>query len=182
MPAHKTERFRKEITRLPEWRQTKSMILEIKTYPDKILNQKAKKVGEISAEIKKLIDDMVETLYAKHGAGLAANQIGVAKQIIVIDMGDGLRIFINPKITGRKGAAIMEEGCLSLPGVWLPVKRPTKIEVEYKDKNGQIKKIKAQDLLARAICHETDHLKGKTMLDKLPLMKRIKIKRQLRKK
>jgi len=161
------------------------MILNIKTYPDKILTKKTKPVGEVNAEIKKLIDDMVETLYAKRGAGLAANQIGVSKQIIIVDdsrSGGNVRVLINPKIVDKKGLAIMAEGCLSLPGLEFDIKRPKKIVVEYMDKRGQAQKIKASDLLARIICHETDHLNGKTMLDKLPLLKRLRIKNQLRKK
>ncbi|MBU2264980.1 peptide deformylase [Patescibacteria group bacterium] len=158
------------------------MILDIKTYPDKALAKKTKLVGEVNAEIKKLIDDMVETLYARRGAGLAANQVGESKRVAVMDDGQGLLVLINPKITGKKGVAAMIEGCLSFPGLELEIKRPEKIEVEYLDKNGQLKKLKTQDLLARVICHEVDHLDGKTMLDRLPLLKRLKIKRQLRKK
>jgi len=161
------------------------MILNIKTYPDKILTKKTKPVGEVNAEIKKLIDDMVETLYAKRGAGLAANQIGVSKQIIIVDdsrSGGNVRVLINPKIVDKKGLAIMAEGCLSLPGLEFDIKLPKKIVVKYMDKRGQAQKIKASDLLARIICHETDHLNGKTMLDKLPLLKRLRIKNQLRKK
>lgn len=158
------------------------MILKIKTYPDKILTRKTKRVVKIDEEIKKLINDMVETLYAKRGAGLAANQVGEPKRITVIDIGEGLVTLINPKISKKKGKTIMAEGCLSFPGIEIEVKRPEKIEVEYLDKNGQLKKIKTQDLLARVICHEVDHLDGKTMLDKLPLLKRLKLKRQLRKK
>jgi len=127
---------------------------------------------------------MVETLYAKRGAGLAANQIGVSKQIIVVDdsrNGGNIKVLINPKIVNKKGSAIMAEGCLSLPGLEFEIKRPEKIEVEYMDKRGQAQKIKANDLLARIICHETDHLNGKTMLDKLPLLKRLALKRRLRK-
>lgn len=160
------------------------MILDIKTYPDKILTKKTKRVGEFDAATKKLINDMVETLYAKRGAGLAANQVGVSKQIIVVDdsRGEGnVKIMINPKIVRKKGEAIMAEGCLSLPGLEFEIKRPEKIEVEYMDKRGQKQKIKANDLLARIICHEVDHLEGKTMLDRLPLLKRLKFKRKLKK-
>lgn len=157
------------------------MILEIKTYPARILTKKTKRVGEIDDATKKLIDNMVETLYANKGAGLAANQVGVSKQIVVVDDGSGLLVLINPKITQKKGADILVEGCLSFPGLEIEVKRPTKIEIEYKDKNGQHKKIKAQHLLARIICHEIDHLNGKTLLDKLSLLERLKVKRQLRK-
>ncbi len=161
------------------------MILDIKTYPDKILTRKTKRVVEFDAATKKLIDDMVETLYAKRGAGLAANQVGVSKQIIVVDesRGEGkVKILINPKIVRKKGAAIMAEGCLSFPGLELEIKRPEKIEAEYLDKNGRQCELKAEQLLARIICHEVDHLDGKTMLDKLPLLKRLKLKRQLRKR
>ena len=185
------------------------MILNIKIYPAKILIKKAKKVGEIDVDTKKLIDDMVETLYARRGAGLSANQVGESKQIIVVDDsrgGGNVKILINPRIVRKKGAVIMAEGCLSLPGLEFEIKRPAKIEVEYyalakKDKtrlrsngasagpafsdkieNFEKKRIKASDLLARIICHEVDHLDGKTMLDRLPLLKRLKIKRQLRKK
>ena len=94
------------------------MILNIKTYPDKVLTKKTKQVGEINAEIKKLIDDMVETLYARRGVGLAANQVGESKQIIVVDDsrgGGNVKVLINPKIVRKKGTAIMTEGCLSLP-------------------------------------------------------------------
>ena len=185
------------------------MILDILTYPNKILTKKTKPVGVVDVETKKLIDDMVETLYAKKGAGLAANQVGESKQIIVVDesRGEGnVKILINPRIVGKKGAVIMTEGCLSFPGLELEIKRPEKIEVEYytlakKDKtrlrpdgasagsdfsdkieNFEKKRIKAGDLLARIICHEVDHLEGKTMLDRLPLLKRLKMKRQLSKK
>ncbi|HCX27795.1 MAG TPA: peptide deformylase [Candidatus Portnoybacteria bacterium] len=157
------------------------MILDIKIYPARVLIKKTKRVGEIDADTKKLIDDMVETLYVNKGAGLAANQVGASKQVIVADDGSGLLVLINPKITQKKGAAILVEGCLSFPGLEIEVKRPTKIEVEYKDKNGQHRKTKAQHLLARIICHEIDHLNGKTLLDKLSLFERLKVKRQLRK-
>ncbi|MBU1102616.1 peptide deformylase [Patescibacteria group bacterium] len=157
------------------------MIREIKTYPNKILKQKAKRVGQIDAEIKKLIDDMAETLYAKGGAGLAANQVGELKQIIVVDIGEGLKILVNPKIIDKKDKAIMIEGCLSLPGYEILVKRPEKIVVEYLDRQGREQKLKASDLLARVICHEVDHLQGKTLLDKLPIFKRWTIKRKLKK-
>ncbi len=164
------------------------MIRDIKTYPAKVLKQKAKSVGKaelssgrIDDEIKKLIDDMVETLYAKGGAGLAANQVGESKQIAVVDAGEGSIVLINPYIVDKKGKVVAAEGCLSLPGYELEVKRPEKIVVEYLDKSGREQKLKASDLLARVICHEVDHLRGKTILDKLPFFKRFVIKRKIRK-
>ncbi len=157
------------------------MVREIKIYPNKVLKQKAKRVGRIDDEIKKLIDDMVETLYGRGGAGLAANQVGELRQVAVIDAGDGLKVLINPKIVSKKGRVVAAEGCLSLPGYELEIKRPEKIAVEYLDKTGREQKIKAENLLARVICHEVDHLQGKTILDKLPLIKRLIVKRKLKK-
>jgi len=156
------------------------MILEIKTYPEKILKQKAKRVDEIDAGIKKLIDDMVETLYVKKGAGLAANQVGALKQIAVIDFGEGLTVLINPEILSKNGKLVAAEGCLSFPGLELDIKRPQKILVRYLDKSGKEKKIRAEDLRARVICHELDHLQGKTLLDRVGFFKRIKLKRRLK--
>jgi len=160
------------------------MILDIKIYPAKILKKRAKRVGEIDVEIKKLIDDMVETLYASRGAGLAANQVGVRKQIVVVDDsrdGNSVKVLINPRISKKRGSQIMTEGCLSFPGLELDIKRPQKISVGYVDQNGRQQKIKAEQLLARVICHEVDHLKGKTFLDRLGLIKRLKLKRKLKK-
>ncbi|MEK7160630.1 MAG: peptide deformylase, partial [Patescibacteria group bacterium] len=98
------------------------MILDIKTYPDKILTKKTRPIREFDANLQKLIDDMAETLYAKHGAGLAANQVGESKQIIVVDGGEGLKVLINPKITRSRGQMIYAEGCLSFPGIELFIK------------------------------------------------------------
>jgi len=156
------------------------MILDILKYPNKILTRKTQRIVEIDEEIKKLISDMVETLYTERGVGLAANQVGVSKRLIVLDDGSGLMILINPKIISKRGKIVLPEGCLSFPGLELEIKRPEKIEVEYLDKNGRLRKIKAEQMLARIICHEIDHLDGKTMLDNLSLFKRLKLKRLLR--
>jgi peptide deformylase len=101
--------------------------------------------------------------------------------VVVIDTGDGLRILINPKIIDKKGRIVAAEGCLSLPGYELEIERPQKIFIEYLDKSGRAQRLKAEDLLARVICHEVDHLKGKTILDKLPIIKRLIIKRKIKK-
>lgn len=156
------------------------MILKILTYPNKTLTQKTKPAGEINAEIKKLIDDMAETMYAAPGVGLAANQVGVSKQIAVIDIGDGLKALINPKITQKKEQQTDAEGCLSLPGIEFAVKRPLRLMIKYLDKTGQLRQLKAEGLLARAICHEIDHLNGKTILNRVSLLKRLKIKKYIK--
>lgn len=157
------------------------MILKILTYPNKILTTKAKSVGEINAEIKKLINDMTETMYAAPGVGLAANQVGISKQIAVLDDGKtGLKVLINPKISQEQGKQTGPEGCLSLPGVEIEIKRPEKLVVDYLDKNGQPQTLKAAGLLARIICHESDHLNGKLIISRAKLWQRLKYKRQLK--
>lgn len=155
------------------------MILDIKTYPSKILSKKAKKIGVVSAEIKKLADDMVETLYAKGGVGLAANQVGERKRILIYDAGEGPRVLINPRIFRKRGKQIGKEGCLSLPGLELEIKRPAKIEFCYLDKEGEKQKQKSEGLAARIICHEIDHLDGKTILDRISFFKRMALKKRL---
>ena len=150
------------------------MILDIKTYPDKILRQKTRPIDRVDETTKKLIDDMIETLYVKRGAGLAANQVGEVKRIAVVDAGDGVKVLINPEILSRQGSIISTEGCLSFPGIELKIKRPTEIEVAYLNQRGESKKNKASDLLARVICHELDHLDGQTMLDRVGLWQKIK--------
>jgi len=156
------------------------MILDIKTYPSKILSKKAKKIGVFNAEIKELIDNMVETLYAKNGVGLAANQVGERKRILVFDAGEGARVLINPRISRKRGKQIGKEGCLSFPGLELEIKRPMKIEVFYSDKEGERQKEKFEGLAARIICHETDHLDGKTILDRIGFFKRMALKKKLK--
>lgn len=157
------------------------MILDIKIYPDKILTRKTKPVIDFGAATEELINNMVETIYANRGAGLAANQVGVGKQVVVISAGDGLKALINPKIVGQSGRAVMTEGCLSFPGLELEIKRPVKIEVAYFDKNGRPRTITAVDLTARIICHEIDHLNGRTMLDHLSFWKRLMVAREWKK-
>jgi peptide deformylase len=134
-----------------------------------ILRQKAKKVKQITTDIKQLVLDMIETLKANNGAGLAAPQIGQPLRIIVAkpDENKEALVLINPQIikTSRK-KEIMEEGCLSLPDISVPVKRAAKITVQGLDINGQTVKIKAKGILARVIQHEIDHLDGILIIDK----------------
>ena len=158
------------------------MIRDIKIYPHKILKQKTQPVDQIDEVTQKLIDDMIETLYANKGAGLAANQAGESKRIAVVDAGDGVRVLINPEILSRRGNIISTEGCLSFPGIELKIKRPTEIEVSYLNQRGELQKKQASDLLARVICHEVDHLDGKTMLDRVGLWQNIKTRYKLLRK
>jgi len=150
------------------------MILEIKKYPDPILRKKAREVKEIREEERELIKNMIETMYAQRGVGLAAPQVGVSKRIIVVDVGEGPRVFINPKIIKKRGKELSEEGCLSVPGVFLKIKRWKEIEVEALDENGEKVKLKAQGLFARALQQEIDHLNGILILDRMSFFEKIK--------
>jgi peptide deformylase len=145
----------------------------IKRYPHAVLRKKADEVASVSDEEVKLIEYMVATMYVHHGIGLAAPQIGVSRRIITVDAGTGLLKMVNPCITAREGMATMEEGCLSVPGRLVEIRRAEKISVTYLD--GECRK-KAQDfdgLTARAIQHEIDHLDGKLIIDYLPWYKRL---------
>jgi peptide deformylase len=152
------------------------MILEIKKYPDSVLKDESREVEEINEETRILIKDMIETMYASQGVGLAAPQVGVPKRILVLDVGAGPKVFINPKIVSRKGKEISEEGCLSVPGEFLKVKRAREIIVEALNEKGGKFKVEATGLLARCLQQEIDHLNGILILDKVNLWKKFKRK------
>lgn len=135
---------------------------------DEILKKKAKPVEKFDERLQILIDDMIETMHAANGVGLAAQQVGILKRVVVIDIydGNGPIVLINPEITKTKGEREVEEGCLSFPNQFAIVSRPKEVTVEALDRNGNKIKIKAKDpLLAQAICHETDHLDGRVFVD-----------------
>ncbi|TCO78978.1 peptide deformylase [Marinisporobacter balticus] len=134
---------------------------------DPTLRKKSRMVEKIDKRILTLIDDMVDTMYAADGVGLAAPQVGILKKIAVIDIGDGIIELINPKIIEEKGEQIDAEGCLSVPGVTGDVKRPKWVKVRGLDRKGQMIEIEGEDLLARALCHEIDHLEGILFTDKV---------------
>ncbi len=133
---------------------------------DSLLRKKSREVKKIDSRVITLINDMVETMYKEEGIGLAAPQVGVLKRVAVIDLGDNLIKMINPQIIEKKGEEIDIEGCLSIPGESGKVKRPKKIKVKYLDIDGNEKVLKATGLLARAFCHEIDHLEGVLFIDK----------------
>lgn len=141
-------------------------ILEIRTIGDPVLRQVAEPVRKVNAEIKQLIKDMYDTMYAANGVGLAAPQVGVSKRIYVIDVGDGEPFaLVNPVLV--KGWKEIEdsEGCLSVPGVYLPVKRYERVLFKGRDEKDRMVQIEATGLLARALQHELDHLDGKIFVD-----------------
>ena len=158
------------------------MIKSIIKFPNPILRQKSKEVKDITQDVKELIEDMVETMKESQGVGLAAPQVGVLKRIIIVKTQEGPQAFVNPKIIKKsKEKETEEEGCLSLLGIRLDIKRAKEVEVEALDKEGREIKIKVQDLTARIIQHEIDHLDGILFIDRIPFWRRWKIRRKLSK-
>lgn len=133
---------------------------------DDILRKKSKVVDEINQRVLLLIKDMKETMYNSKGIGLAASQVGILKRIIVIDIGDGPISLINPEIVEMQGSQIESEGCLSIPGIQKNVERPEKIKVKALSEDGEEIVVEGEGLLARALCHEIDHLDGILFIDK----------------
>jgi len=160
-------------------------ILEILQYPDPRLTMPAQRVEKIDAGVRKLVDDMVETMYAAPGIGLAATQVDRHLQVIVIDVSEDksdLRVFINPEITRREGVATNQEGCLSVPGVYDNVERAESVTVTALDRNGSRFTLNASGLLATVIQHELDHLDGKVFVELLSELKQNRIRTKLKKR
>lgn len=156
--------------------------LAILNYPDPRLYKVAKPVQEVNAEIRRLVEDMAETMYAAPGIGLAATQVDRHIQLIVIDVTkeqNDLQVFINPKIIAKSGTKDYEEGCLSVPGVYDVVTRAEKVTVEALDANGKTFTLEAEGLLAVCIQHEMDHLLGKVFVEYLSPLKRNRIKTKM---
>ena len=159
-------------------------LLEILKFPDPRLRTQAKPVAAVADEIKQIVDDMFETMYAAPGIGLAATQVNVHQRIVVIDVStekDEPLCFINPEITAKDGIEIHEEGCLSVPGVYENVERAEHIKVTALNQQGETFKLETDDLLAVCIQHELDHLEGKLFVDYLSPLKRNRIKKKLEK-
>lgn len=157
-------------------------ILDILNYPDPRLHTVAKPVKEVDATIRRLINDMAETMYAAPGIGLAATQVNQHIQLIVIDIStekNNLMVFINPQIIAKSGEQDYEEGCLSVPGVYESVTRAEKITVEALDKDGKKFTLEADGLLSVCIQHEMDHLLGKVFVEYLSPLKRNRIKTKM---
>ncbi|MBR5509838.1 MAG: peptide deformylase [Lachnospiraceae bacterium] len=140
-------------------------IRNLRTEGDPILRKVSKEVTEITPKIHELIDDMLETMYETNGVGLAAPQVGVLKRIVVIDVGDGPLVMLNPEIVNQKGSQTGDEGCLSVPGKAGQVTRPNEVTARFMGEDGEWYEVDGTELLARAICHECDHLEGKLYID-----------------
>jgi peptide deformylase len=156
--------------------------LDILHYPDPRLYTVAKPVQTVDARIRRLIDDMKETMYAAPGIGLAATQVNVHERLLVMDISetrDDFRVFINPEIVSQTGRAENEEGCLSVPGVYDKVTRAEWVKVRAMDRDGKSFELEAEGLLAVCIQHEMDHLLGKVFVDYLSPLKRNRIKSKL---
>ncbi|HSC23274.1 MAG TPA: peptide deformylase [Casimicrobiaceae bacterium] len=160
-------------------------LLPILEYPDPRLKKVAARVAAVTPEVRKLVRDMAETMYAAPGVGLAATQVDVHKRIIVIDVSedkDELRVFINPELLAAEGEAECEEGCLSVPGYYDKVTRAARIRVRALDETGEPFELSADGLLAVCVQHEMDHLVGKVFVEYLSPLKRARLAAKLRKK
>jgi len=162
---------------------------EICTYPDPVLRKKTSRIEHIDSSLDRLIEDMVETMHAAPGVGLAANQVGVPLQLAVIDLSSRededqrhpLLVIINPEILSMEGSVIEEEGCLSIPDYADKVKRAARVKVRAQDRKGKQFELEAEGLMAKALQHEIDHLNGLLFVDKLSPLKKSLFKRRFKK-
>jgi peptide deformylase len=162
------------------------MIRPILRYGESVLHQQARPVDALTTEIDRLVEDMIETMYAAPGVGLAAPQIGVPLRIFVVDISighdpSGLLVFLNPELVERDGVQLEEEGCLSVPGFNATVMRPSRVVIKGRDRQWQEYQHEGNGLLARAFQHELDHLDGTLFVDRLRGLKRDLIVRKIRK-
>ena len=161
-------------------------VLEIRKYPDKVLKKKTAPVGLFDEVLQQLIDDMIETMYAAPGVGLAAPQVGVSKRLAVIDISTKgasmpLMVLINPVFLMKEGSIEFEEGCLSLPEYTAKVERAEKVIVRFLDRKGEEMELEAEGLLAIALQHEIDHLDGLLLIDRISPIKREFFKKRFAK-
>jgi peptide deformylase len=147
-----------------------------------VLHQKAKRVSQVDKSIQRLIDDMIETMRAAPGVGLAGPQVGLPLRLAVIEVDDEVTVIVNPEITKRVGEVELDEGCLSVPGYWGSVKRAEKVTVKAKDRHGKDFRLTAEGLLAQALQHEIDHLDGYLYVDRMDSLDKLRRTEPLRKR
>ncbi len=157
-------------------KETKS---EVRLYGDPVLRKRAKPVKSVTGKEKKLFDKMLEIMHKEGGIGLAAPQVGVDRQLLVVEVGDTLLMVADPKITKMEDSDVMEEGCLSFPEVAVKIKRPKKIAVTFLNQNNCKVKLEVDDIIARAMQHEIDHLKGKLIIDYANFAEKLRLKNKL---
>ncbi len=155
-------------------------------YGDPVLREKAEPVKEINRDIKELVADMIATIQDANGLGLAAPQVGVSKRIFIadlsaLDLAESIRVFINPEILESTGEVVLEEGCLSFPGIYQKISRPEKVKIRATDIEGNLFEMETSGMMARAILHEFDHLEGKLFIDYLSSISRALMKGKLKK-
>jgi len=154
---------------------------EIRIYPDPILRKKALPLKNVDGKVKEIADRMAEAMYANKGIGLAAPQIGILSQIIVVDLGEGLNILINPEIIEGEGESILEEGCLSLPNIEVPVKRMEEVFIRAWNLDGEEVSLELSNFLGRVYQHEIDHLNGILIIHHISRLKReLLVKKMLK--
>lgn len=153
--------------------------LKIRLFGDPALRKKARLIKNITSLECDILSKMAQLMYEAGGIGLAAPQVGIDEAMLVVDIGSGLYKLINPKIIKRKGTQVMEEGCLSVPGVCLKVRRAKEIAVEAQDESAKPIRIEAEGLLACVFQHEIDHLRGRLIVDYAPFFERLKIRKKL---
>jgi peptide deformylase len=156
--------------------------LKIRKFPESILRKKAAKVGKVTEYERSMLSEMANAMYLSQGVGLAAVQVGIDKQLAVIDIGEGLIKLVNPVIVKKDGMEAQEEGCLSCPGLSVKVKRARKVVVNFLNENGDVIELKTEGLLARAVQHELDHLSGKLIIDYLSPVKKMLARKRLSQK
>lgn len=155
-------------------------VLKVNTFPAKVLRKKAKLVKQVTDYHRDLLSKMARTMYGASGVGLAAPQVGITEALIVVDIGSGLYKLVNPRVVKKSGQQVNQEGCLSLPGVCLKVKRAKLVTVNGLDESGRPVTIDTQGLLACVLQHEIDHLKGKLIVDYASFIERIKISKRIK--
>ena len=155
--------------------------LYLRLYGDSILKRKSKEIEKMDKDIERLIYNMSKIMYKNKGIGLAAPQVGILKKVIIADIGEGLVSFVNPKLLWKQGKEFMSEGCLSFPGINFAIKRSKEVIMEGIDKKGEFVQIGAQNLFARVLQHEIDHLDGILIIDRVPKKRLKPIKKQLEK-
>lgn len=154
--------------------------MNIRIYPDPVLRQKAKPVSKITPEIQRTFKEMAAAMYVAQGVGLAAPQVGISKQLIILDVGQGLVCLANPRIVKRSGTSKLEEGCLSFPGISVTVKRSAHVVVEAVDENDNSITVIGKGLLAHVLQHEIDHLHGKVIIDYAGLKDKWRLRKKLK--
>lgn len=152
---------------------------KIRLFGDPVLRRKAKPVKEMTSLQREILSKMAQAMYEGEGIGLAAPQVGVNEAMIVVDCGFGLHKLVNPRITERKGLQVMEEGCLSIPGACIKVRRANYVKVRAEDEFSKLLILEAEGLFACCLQHEIDHLKGKLIVDYASFFQRLKIKKKL---